>query len=203
MIRPRPPVLARRNPYTGGGRRWLFQSDSFVPDSPRSDLTESLHSACFQHVQRLPMGPHEQRALLSDTRSRSCEGWQGLETPRGGRGVHASRPLPVCRGLAWRPPRRPEGTSSLVVLAPQLLAGCDGRFLEWRADPHGWRDLEAGYLQRDFIGPAATPCRSRCGPCVKRIIPGWRQPLLYLWLCSLEGLIGLASTTRVPHRPSK
>ena len=140
---------------------------SAVSDSSRrQDLTESRHSACSLHVRKLPMGSHEQRASLSDTGSRSREGWQGLEAPRGGRGVHASWPRPVCRGLAWRSSGRLEGTVSLVVVAPQLLAGRNGRFLtsggtEVRISLHSQaRDL------RDFIGPAATPCRSRRCLCV-------------------------------------
>ena len=162
----------RRLPRTANALYgWFSRSGPFVPDSPRQDLTESLDSACSLHVQRLPMGSHEQRALLSDTRSRSREGWQGLEAPRGGRGAHASWHRPICRDLAWRPSGRLERTANLVVVAPQLLAGRNRYFLTNRGTAARISlHSEVRNLQQNFSGPAATPCRCRYGFSVKRII---------------------------------
>ena len=60
----------------------------------RQELTGSLAGASSRHVrivQRLPPGPHEQRALLPGARSRPRQGRQADAAPRGGDRVQSSR----------------------------------------------------------------------------------------------------------------
>jgi hypothetical protein len=60
----------------------------------RQELTASRADASSQHVrmvQRLPTGPHEQRALLPGAGSRPGEGRQGDAAPRGGDRFQPSR----------------------------------------------------------------------------------------------------------------